>query len=95
MQRFGSFSKQAEHVWSHATFDFVLVMNAYQKLNLKKPFGYKTTRDLRTIVSLAGNKYDHKERADEQHNALADCIYQVGYCVEAYKKLTGTTQPKP
>lgn len=87
LDQFREFSKKAENVWSHATFDFVLLMNAYDKLNIKKPFGFRATRDIRTLVHLAETSYDHAERTDEKHNALADCVYQVGYCVKAFNIL--------
>jgi hypothetical protein len=93
---FSKFSKEAEHVWSHSTFDFVLLMNAYQKLNIKEPFGFRASRDIRTLVYLSGVSHNNTKtvRDDEQHNALHDCIYQVGYCVKAFSLIKKNMEVK-
>ena len=87
---FYSFSKNAECVWSHATYDFVILTNAYKMCGLKPPFGYRTARDIRTLTDLAGIKPPKKKENFKgiEHCALDDAIYQVGYCVEALKILS-------
>lgn len=76
----------AEHVWSHATFDFVVLMSAYSRLGIRKPFSYRAARDIRTLLDLAP-KQDSLERKGVHHDALDDAIFQVGYCVPALKAL--------
>lgn len=82
------FLKKARCIWSHATFDFVILMNHLNRLNIKPKFHYRSARDIRTLVDLA--KIDHKgyERAGIHHNALDDCIYQVRYTVDCIKAIT-------
>lgn len=79
-------------VWSHATFDFVLVNN-FLKAFGKKPMNYKSAKDIRTLVDLSGinlNNYDWG--AGKTHNALDDCKFQVQYCVDAFNKLKSERQ---
>lgn len=73
-------------IWSHATFDIPILLNAFQVLGLKFPIHYKKMRDIRTLMDLADH-YGTKEREGIHHNALDDCIFQVGYCTEAFNKL--------
>jgi len=73
-------------IWSHATFDFVIIQNYLRKLGLE-PLPYKKARDIRTLTDLSGldlNAYDWNKKT---HNALDDCIFQVEYCTDAFKKL--------
>ena len=75
-------------VWSHATFDFVIIQETYKTLGLKR-LGYKQARDIRTLTDLAGiNAKDTKYiREGVHHDALADAKYQVKYCVDAFNAL--------
>ena len=85
-----NYAASCEWVWSHSTFDFPIIMNAYQKVKLDSPFHFRQARDLRTLVDLAGIPYkkseDRKDQED-QHNALSDCKYQVKYAVECFNIL--------
>lgn len=81
------FLKDAEAVWSHATFDFVIVTNTLKRLGIKPLFSYRSARDIRTLVNLARVDTKALPRDDIQHTALADCLYQVKYCVSALNVL--------
>lgn len=81
------FLSRAETVWSHATFDFVILTETLKRLNLKPKFHYKVARDIRTLVDLSGINSKALPREGTHHNALDDCIYQVKYCVQAMNKL--------
>ena len=75
-------------IWSHATFDFVTIMETYKRLDIKPVFSYKTARDIRTLVDLAKIKIDgNRKREGIHHDGLDDAIYQVKYCVEAFNQL--------
>lgn len=70
-------------IWSHATFDFVIVQNYLAKIG--KHMVHKNARDIRTLVDLSGidlKKYDWKMKT---HDALDDCKFQIKYCVDAMK----------
>lgn len=77
----------ATQIWSHATFDFVTIMETYRKLNIIPSFGYKTARDIRTLMDLFKITVDKTEREGVHHDGLADAIHQVKYCTQAFKKL--------
>lgn len=77
-------------VWAHATFDFPILANAYEVIEQGFVFPYKNLRDIRTLVDLS--KLDHRKGKSgdpKTHDALEDCIYQVKYCTEAFKKIYG------
>lgn len=81
------FAKKAKSVWSHATFDVPILMNAYVVTKRQKlPFHYRFARDIRTLVDLSGLPFD-KNKKEKTHNALEDCIYQVEYCVKCFNAL--------
>ena len=135
LEHFKQFYKKGTMAWSHATFDFPILTNAYHLLKIRQPIPYKKMRDIRTLVDLSRikrnknykeitcvrceaiakdlflNPKNHKLlkkflegkididcpdckgtgkikiKVPKTHNALDDCIYQVGYCVEAFNKL--------
>ena len=88
MVAFNHFLKDAGNVWSHATFDFVIVTNTFKLLGIKPSFHYRAARDIRTLVNLAGTDTYKIKREGTHHDALADCLHQVNYCVEAFNRLT-------
>lgn len=69
-------------VWSHATFDFVIVQN-YLKTMTKSYMNYKGARDIRTLIDLSGIDLDKYDWSNKTHNALDDCKFQIKYCVDA------------
>lgn len=79
-------SQKDVKVWSHATFDFVIVQNYLQ--TLKNSYMYhKNARDIRTLVDLSGIDLKAYDWTQKTHNALDDCKFQVKYCVEALNEL--------
>lgn len=85
------FLKDAANIWSHATFDFVIVTESMKRIGMKPLFSYRAARDIRTLVELSGVNTKAKVRAGVHHDALDDCKYQVAYCVEALNKIQGGT----
>jgi hypothetical protein len=83
------FLKSAEYIWSHATFDFVILIETLKRLNLKPSFSYRATRDIRTLVDLARlSTRDAKYvREGVHHDALDDCRFQIKYCVDAINRI--------
>ncbi len=79
---------EPRRVWSHATFDFVILQNAYQMTRIGMPFGYNIARDIRTLLDLA--EYDPFSRIPREgvhHDALDDARYQARYTVEALREI--------
>ncbi len=91
---FNQFWSRATRVWSHATFDFVMIMNAMKRRGVKSTVHYRKARDIRTLTGLAGmtrTEIDTQKvsRAGTFHNGLDDAIYQVAYCHRAFMRLKG------
>lgn len=83
------FLKDAQCIWSHASFDYPALQDNIKRLGLKTSFKYSSARDLRTIVDAANITVDHASRKDVHHDALEDCKFQVGYAVAALNKIKG------
>lgn len=92
LAEFNKFCQGAAYIWSHATFDFVILTNAMRRMNIKPMFGYKSARDIRTLTDLASLKRDEgvQIREGTHHTALADAKFQVAYCSACFRKLKGT-----
>lgn len=88
LSEFNDFVKGSNNrIWSHATFDFVILMNHFNRTNTNTKIHYRQARDLRTLVDIAKVKYKKEERTGVHHNALDDCLFQVKYCVACLKKV--------
>ena len=75
-------------VWSHSTFDFPRLAEAYTAIGQGFALPYRNLRDIRTLVDLSGIEYKKDVKGDpKNHDALDDCKYQVKYCVKAFDKL--------
>jgi hypothetical protein len=84
------FADKAQSIWSHATFDYVILRESLRKAGVHPTFNYRTAKDIRTLTQLAGkkrNQLDLRPRVGVHHNALHDCIYQIGYVTECYNAL--------
>lgn len=76
-----------DRAWAHATFDFPILANAYKVLKIEMPFPYKAMRDIRTLIDLSGVDRPVSTTDPKTHDALDDCIYQVGYCTLCFQEL--------
>ena len=85
LSTFRYFANDAKQIWSHATFDFVLLQDALRRNGIPL-LPYRSARDIRTLVDLAGNT-STRRKGDKSHDGLDDCLYQVKYCVECFNKL--------
>jgi len=87
LQKLRNFTDRKAAVWSHSTFDIPILVNAYKVFGQGPPFGYRSTRDIRTLVDLAGVEYEKNHEALKTHDALRDCVYQVSFCARCFEKL--------
>lgn len=81
--KLNEFLSGAKRIWSHATFDFVTLMETMKQLAIKPNFRYSAGLDLRTLTYLGGVRVDKIPREGVHHDALDDCKHQVKYCVAA------------
>ncbi len=88
MEELKAFAEGAERIWSHATFDFVIIQKALQNAGLK-PFPYKSGLDIRTLVYLSKVDMSAFPREGVHHNGLDDAIHQVKYTSAAIQKIRG------
>ena len=97
--------KYGPFVWGNGSdFDNVILTNAYEALNMKRPWHYRNDRDVRTLVALGKtfgiNPFEEK-RTGTYHRGIDDCKYQIGYCSKIWmavqslkeKKSTGDFKP--
>ncbi|ELB2912193.1 3'-5' exoribonuclease [Vibrio parahaemolyticus] len=81
-------------VWGNgATFDNVIMGNAYKATRLRQPWAFYNDRDVRTIVDLGRELRGVDPKKDLElegtaHNALDDAKFQVRYVSEIYKSLS-------
>ena len=80
-EELNDFLTGSARIWSHATFDFVTLMETMKQLGIRPTFNYKQGLDLRTLTYLAGVKINDIPREGIHHDALDDCKHQVKYCV--------------
>lgn len=86
-QALNDFLSKADEVWSHATFDFVILTEALKRYGLKPKFHYRAARDIRTLVALSTVDTKSLKREGTHHDALDDAIFQAAYCLEMLKGL--------
>lgn len=85
------FLKDAEQIWSHATFDYVILNETLKHLNIKASYSFRSARDIRTLLDLVEfKKEDYPVRSGTHHDAYDDCIYQIEYVVKALNKIRGS-----
>lgn len=84
-------------VWGNGpTFDITILDYAYHKcLGKTAPWAFWNVRDVRTVVQLAEGlvkKPAAFTKGGVAHNALDDCIFQVGYVSKMWQALRGKNQ---
>lgn len=79
---------QKKKLWSHATFDAPVLMNAYEVLGVKPSFHYRDFVDIRTLNFLTGHTaVVARENFGLHHDALADAKFQAAYIAEMLRKV--------
>lgn len=81
-------------VWGNGpTFDITILEYAYGKaLGEKAPWPFWNVRDVRTVVQLASGlvqKPGAFTKGGVAHNAVDDCVFQIGYVSKMYRALRG------
>lgn len=81
-------------IWGNGpTFDITILEYAYHKaLGQKAPWPFWNVRDVRTVVQLAQGivkKPANFTKDKVAHNAIDDCVFQVGYVSKMFQALRG------
>lgn len=84
--RLNNFLADADEIWSHATFDFVILQESLKRLGIRPSYKYGRARDIRTLNALSRAE-GLTERKGVHHDAMDDCIFQIEYCKAALKSL--------
>lgn len=71
-----------------ATFDNVIVSDAYRRLGARRPWHYTADRCYRTLKALFP-KVPAQARAGTYHNALDDALYQAEHAAAILKHMKG------
>ena len=79
-------------MWSHSTFDAVVLSSASRACGEGLPWRYNQTRDIRTLNALVPkdlNKsiWENLGRDGTHHNALDDAIFQTRYVTAQYNAI--------
>lgn len=77
LQEFTQWWRQSKYIWSHgATFDCVILNDAYTRCGLTPPWKFWDARDTRTLYDIAGVKnWDLPKNS--KHHAVHDCYRQI------------------
>ena len=93
VERVENFHKKKVRVWGNGVLaDNKWIESAYIKLGKKLPWKYNANSDVRTLVDLGKRLLDIDpkntiEFTGTKHDAIDDCLHQIKYCSEIYKKL--------
>lgn len=81
LQSFSMFCKPTDKVWGNgATFDNVILSNAYQLLDLHRPWSYKNDRCYRTVSAMhPGTEFVN---VGTHHNAVDDAKAQALHLIK-------------
>jgi len=74
-------------LWGNgATFDNVIVENLFKRHDVKFPIPYYCHKDVRTLTYLTKTQPRKYEFTGVKHNGIDDCLHQIKYCVDGYRK---------
>ncbi len=93
--RFSAWYPSGALCWSHATFDAVILQNAYQRVDMRCPWHFRDARDLRTLQGLF--EFGGRKVPDElwsppdlvAHRASHDAIRQARIAIVQIRSVLG------
>lgn len=92
LKDFVPFNKQAKFWSNGATFDLVILRNAFARCGQITPWQYWQERDTRTIVDIAkrlgGTDVSKTPFTGTKHDALADAVHQAKYMNQAFRLIS-------
>lgn len=97
LNRFALFFRtvNAQYIWGNsARFDLGILENAYKKLNVTVPWGYRNERCYRTVIGLfppLDEEYLLAANGLDAHNPVHDCLKQVKLLTTTWKNIQNGT----
>lgn len=95
---FAKFCPGKFSLWSHATFDAVILDSAYKYVGIKRPWHYRDVRDIRTLTylwkTLTGQSTPPQKERKGAHIAVEDAIHQAKYCSKMYNDIKAIQNEK-
>lgn len=90
LKEFSTWFKGSRYIWSHgATFDCVILEQAYRACDLPVPWLFWGTRDTRTLYDISGVKLQDFP-IEVEHHALYDAYRQVLAAQESFRRIKVT-----
>jgi len=86
LERMNKFLSQStlERYWSQGSFDYVILENALEKLEMTPVWKFYQIRDSRTLSQLISIL---PKKPTNAHNAIVDCNYQIDVVLSVYDQL--------
>lgn len=79
---------KGEYIWGNsASFDCGLLGNAYELLDLEKPWKFQKEMDFRTITNICRPELEYIPFVGTPHHPVDDCIHQIKVLANAYKMM--------
>lgn len=86
-------------MWGNgSTFDCVVLEQAFKRFHFTTPWMFWSTRDMRTVVDLAGYRKGDIPFEGTEHNALDDATHQaivISHCIKRLLSCNATASPLP
>ena len=87
LRQFIEWLGESEIIWSHgATFDIVIMNEAFRRCNIEVPWKFWNCRDTRTLYDIAGVRNSELPKL-ARHHALHDCHRQIWGVKMSMKRL--------
>lgn len=88
LQEFTRWFGDSKLIWANGDdFDCVVLAQAYRACGMLEPWKYWSTRDVRTVMDIAGLTMKDIPQTEYAHHALYDCYRQVNAVQQAFKKI--------
>jgi hypothetical protein len=75
-------------IWANGDdFDCVVLAEAYRACGMVEPWKYFNTRDVRTVMDIAGITMNDVPKVEQAHHALHDCYRQIDAVQRSFKRI--------
>lgn len=90
---FSEFCDGDYDIWGNSPrFDLGILHNAYKLIGKPIPWNFRNELDVRTIVAFNPNIKSNWKTVGVAHNAIDDCVNQVGYLSMTYNEILNNSK---